>query len=298
MSCFFSVAREKNADLHSMQTNHSTQIQKGEVFKALHESNGIFVTPNPWDAGSAKMLTAIGFKALATTSAGLAFSIGKPDGLAAVTRDETLNNIASIVEATHLPVSADLENGFGDEPEDCADTIQLAATLGLTGGSIEDATGHPDDPIYSFEHSVQRIRAAVEAAAGLPFKFMLTARAENFFHGIPDLPDTIKRLEAYAAAGADVLFAPGLKTKEEIIAVVKAVAPKPVNVLIGPGLTGITLHELEDIGVKRVSIGSSLVRAAYSNFYRAAEEILQRGSFSYIDQAIPYKFFNDMLMQP
>lgn len=278
-----------------MQTNHSTQKQKGEAFKALHQRNGILIVPNPWDAGSARILSAMGFEALATSSGGLAFSLGKPDARAAVTRDETLNNIAGIVAATHLPVTADLENGFGDEPEDCAETIQLAASLGLAGGSIEDATGNPQSPFYGFEHSVERVRAAVEIVRSLPFQFTLTARAENFLHGNPDLADTIKRLQAFAEAGADVLFAPGLRSKEEITEVVKAVAPKPMNVIVAGPLTGISVNELEDLGVKRISIGSSLARAAYTSFIRAAEEIKQQGTFNYIDTAITFKAFNDMM---
>ncbi|NML22046.1 isocitrate lyase/phosphoenolpyruvate mutase family protein [Pseudoflavitalea sp. G-6-1-2] len=281
-----------------MQTNHSTQKQKGEALKALHERDGILIVPNPWDAGSAKMLTAMGFEALATSSGGLAFSLGKPDARAAVTRDETLNNIVGIVAATHLPVTADLENGFGDEPEDCAETIQLAASLGLAGGSIEDATGNPQSPFYSFEHAVERVRAAAETARSLPFQFSLTARAENFLHGNPDLADTIKRLEAFAEAGADVLFAPGLRSKDDIIAVVKAVAPKPVNVLVAGPLTGITVKELEDLGVKRISVGASLARAAYTSFIHAAEEIRHQGTFKYVDAAKTFKEFNDMMSRP
>src|SRR5579871_2182782 len=194
------------------------QAIKAEALKALHQRTGIFVIPNPWDAGSAKILAHLGFEALATTSAGLAFSLGKPDGLSAVTREETLANARTIVEATPLPVSADLENGYGDEPDTCAETIRMAAAAGLVGGSIEDATGDPANPIYPFDLAVQRVSAAVKAARSLDFPFTLTARAENLIYGRPDLPDTIRRLEAFAAAGADVLFAPGLTTKEEISA--------------------------------------------------------------------------------
>src|SRR5581483_912086 len=247
------------------------QATKAATFKALHERPGIFAIPNPWDAGSAKMLASLGFEALATTSAGLAFSLGKADGTRAVSREETFANARAIVEATSLPVSADLENGFGDEPERCAETIRMAAEAGLVGGSIEDATGRIEDPIYSFELSVERVRAAVKAARGLPFPFMLTARAENFLHGRPDLGDTIRRLEAFADAGADVLYAPGLRTREEITAVVSAVAPKPVNVVMGLSGGSLSLDELAGLGVKRVSVGSALARAAYGAFLRAAE---------------------------
>lgn len=267
---------------------------RAEVFRALHQRTGIFVAPNPWDAGSARVLETLGFKALATTSAGLAFALGKPDGHAAVGREETIQNAGQIVNATTLPVAADLENGFGDEPSACAETILLAAKAGLSGGSIEDATGRPGDPIYPFELAVERVKAAVAAARSLPYPFMLTARAENLIYGRPDLADTIKRLEAFADAGADVLFAPGLKTPDEIAAVVKAVAPRPVNVIMGLSGGNFTLPQLEDLGVKRVSIGSSLVRAAYGAVFRAAEEILHKGTFTYADEAKPYADMNQL----
>ena len=267
---------------------------KAEAFKQLHEQAGIFVVPNPWDAGSAKVLASIGFKALATTSAGLAYSLGKPDGHASITREDTLQNAAAIVSATNLPVAADLENGYGHDPETCAETILLAAKTGLAGGSIEDATGNPDSPIYEFEHAVERVKAAVAAAKSLPYPFTLTARAENLIHGRPDLRDTINRLVAFADAGADVLFAPGLKTLEEIEAVVKAVAPKPINVIMGIAGTNFSLNMLEDIGVKRVSLGSGLIRAAYGAFFRAAEEVANKGTFSFANDAKPYKDINDL----
>lgn len=278
------------------QSEPSFQI-KAEVFRQLHQREGIFVIPNPWDAGSARVLETLGFEALATTSAGLAYSLGKPDGHASITREEALQNAQNIVAATNLPTSADLENGYGDSPEACAETILLAAGAGLSGGSIEDATGKPDNPIYPFEQAVERVKAAVEAARSLPYPFTLTARAENLIHGRSDLKNTIKRLEAFADAGADVLFAPGLKTSEEIAAVVKAVAPRPVNVIMGLSNSNFSLNMLEELGVKRVSVGSSLARAAYGAFFRAAEEILQKGSFSYVSEAKPYadlnKLFND-----
>jgi len=280
-----------------MQTPTNTQLAKANAFKALHEREGIFVIPNPWDAGSAKMLQALGYEALATTSAGLAFSLGRPDGDGIISRDETFENVKAIVAATSLPVSADLENGYGDSPEACAETILLAAEAGLMGCSIEDATGRKDEPIYAFGLAVERIKAAVQAARSLPLPFMLTARAENFIRGVPDLKDTINRLVAFADAGADVLYAPGLKTKEDIATVVNAVAPKPVNVVMGLGTVVFTLQELEDLGVKRVSLGASLARAAYSAFYRAAEEVKQQGIFSFAQSTIPYAAMNEMFRQ-
>jgi 2-methylisocitrate lyase-like PEP mutase family enzyme len=203
----------------------NAQAARAATFRALHDRPRIFAIPNPWDAGSAKMLAALGFEALATTSAGLAFSLGKPDGEGVVQRDETLANVRAIVDATSLPVSGDLENGFGDAPETCAETIRLAAQAGLVGGSIEDASGRADQPIYPLDHALERVRAAVTAARSLPFPFVLCARAENFLHGIADLDDTIRRLQAFADAGADALFAPGLTTIEQSATVVRAVAP-------------------------------------------------------------------------
>lgn len=269
------------------------QLAKAEIFKTLHSRPGIFVVPNAWDAGSAKMLASLGFGALATTSAGLAYSLGRPDGIQAITREETFENVSRIVSATVLPVSADLENGYGDDPETCAETILLAAKAGLVGCTIEDATGRSHDPIYPFDLSVNRIKAAVSAARSLPFHFTLTARAENLIYGRPDLKDTIRRLEAFAEAGADVLFSPGLKTKNEIEAVVKAVAPRPLNVILGLSNANFSLRELEDIGVKRVSVGSALARAAYGAFFRAAKEIIQKGSFDF-SEAMAYSEANSL----
>ena len=271
---------------------YPSQVTKAEAFKKLHERTGVFVIPNPWDAGSAKMLAQLGFEALATTSAGLAFSLGRPDGQGVVTREEALNNAHDIVNATPLPVSADLENGYGDDPEACAETVLLAARAGLAGCSIEDATGRPDDPIYPHDLAVERIKAAVKATRTLPFSFLLTARAENLIHGHPDLKDTIRRLEAYADAGADVLYAPGLKTREEIDAVVRAVAPRPVNVLMGQG--DFSLDELAGLGVKRISLGSTLARVAYGSFLRAAEEIRQKGTFTFAADTVTYATINQL----
>jgi 2-methylisocitrate lyase-like PEP mutase family enzyme len=271
-----------------------SQLAKAEKFKDLHTRPGIFAVPNPWDAGSAKILSMLGFEALATTSAGYAFSLGKPDAEGAVVRVETLANVRAIVDATDLPVSADLENGFGDDPETCAETIFLGAQAGLAGGSIEDATGRSEEPIYPFELAVERIKAAAKAARSLPTPFMLTARAENFLHGRTDLKDTIRRLEAYAGAGADVLYAPGLRSSEDIAAVVKAVAPKPVNVIVGLKGATFTLGQLAELGVKRVSVGSAFARAAYGAFLRAAREVREHGTFNFAQDAVPFAEINAM----
>ncbi|UEB96993.1 isocitrate lyase/phosphoenolpyruvate mutase family protein [Pseudomonas sp. HN2] len=270
------------------------QLLKAQAFKALHDRQEAFVIPNPWDAGSAKMLASLGYPALATTSAGYAFSQGKADG--ALSLDETLANVRAIVAATDLPVAVDLENGFADDPVEAAQSLLRAAEAGAVGGSIEDATGRPDAPIYCFEHAVVRIEAAVAAVRTLPFPFVLTARAENYLHGNPDLDDTIRRLQAFAAAGADVLYAPGLRSAEEVRAVVQAVAPKPVNVLMSGGLK-LTVQQLEEMGVRRISTGSALALAAFGEFFRAAEEIQQSGTFGFTSQSMPYaranQFFKD-----
>lgn len=271
----------------------TTQAQRGDAFAALHRAPGLFVLPNPWDAGSAKMLAHLGFHALATTSAGLAFALGRRDAEGNVSRDEALANARAIVEATPLPVVADLENGYGDRPEDCAATIQAAAEAGLVGGSIEDASGREEEPIYSLELAVERIRAAVEAARGLGFPFTLAARAENFLHGRPDLDDTLRRLVAYAEAGADVLYAPGLTTRAQISEVVRAVAPRPVNVLVGSSSLKLGLEELAELGVKRVSVGSNLARVAYGAFFHVAEE-LHQGNLAAMGQAMPFDRINDL----
>ncbi|PWK41749.1 isocitrate lyase/PEP mutase family protein [Pseudomonas sp. OV226] len=267
------------------------QTLRAQAFKALHERAGAFVIPNPWDAGSAKMLASLGFEALATTSAGYAFSNARPDG--AMTLDDTLANVRAIVAATNLPVAVDLENGFADDPVECAKSILRAAEAGAVGGSIEDATGREAAPIYCFEHAVARVEAAVAAARSLPFPFMLTARAENFLHGNPDLADTIRRLQAFAEAGADVLYAPGLRSAEDVLAVVRAVAPKPVNVLMSGGLK-LTVEQLSEMGVKRISVGSALALAAYGEFFRAAEEIKTSGTFGFTSRSMPYAKANQL----
>lgn len=267
------------------------QSQRARDFAALHQGPDLLVLPNPWDAGSARMLAHLGFKALATTSAGLAFSLGRRDAEGAVSREEALANARAIVEATPLPVAADLENGYGDSPEACAETLRLAAEAGLVGGSIEDASGRPDAPIYDAGLALERIQTAVEAARALPFPFTLAARAENFLHGRPDLDDTLRRLVAYAEAGADVLYAPGLTTREQIAEVVAAVAPKPVNILVGSPALALTLDELAALGVRRVSLGSNLARVAYGAFFEAARQ-LHGHDLSAAQQAMPFDRIN------
>jgi 2-methylisocitrate lyase-like PEP mutase family enzyme len=261
----------------------STQAEKGRTFRALHERESAFIIPNPWDAGTARLLAHLGFEALATTSMGYAFSVGRRDNT--LDRDENMAYARAIVSATDLPVSADLENGYGDSPEVVAETIRLAATTGLVGGSIEDSTGRADHPIYEIDHAVERVRAAVAAARALPFDFTLTARAENYLHGRPDLKDTIKRLQAYQDAGADVLYAPGLTTRDDIAAVVSSVN-RPVNVVMGLQGVQLSLAELTAIGVKRISVGSALQRTALGAFLRAAREMRDHGTFTFAKDAV------------
>jgi len=259
-----------------------TQADKGRAFRQLHERSSAFIIPNPWDVGSARILEHLGFEALATTSMGYAFSLGKLD--TTVGRDEMLAHVAALAGATSLPVNADLENGYGDDPDTVAETIRLAAAAGVVGGSIEDATGRAGDPIYDIDLAVERVRAAVAACRALPFPFTLTARAENYLHGRPDLDDTIRRLKAFQEAGADVLYAPGLRSKDDIAAVVKSVQ-RPVNVLMG--LQGVLLgaDELSAIGARRISVGSALYRTAMGAFLRAANEMRQRGTFEFAADA-------------
>ena len=269
-----------------------TQTEKGIVFRALHERDGAFIIPNPWDVGTARLLARLGFEALATTSAGYAFSIGQRDNT--VGRDKVMAHVRDIVAATDLPVSADLENGFGDDPETVAETIRLGAAAGLVGGSIEDSTTRRDDPIYELEHAAERVRAAAELAHSLPFPFALTARAENYLLGRRDLNDTIRRLQAYQEAGADVLYAPGLASKEDIAAVVTSL-DRPVNVLMGlPGVR-LSLAELSEIGVQRISVGSVLSRVALSAFIRAAEEMRDHGTFSFGDDIVSFRDISAMM---
>jgi 2-methylisocitrate lyase-like PEP mutase family enzyme len=264
---------------------HMTREDKYLAFKALHERPGTFLIPNPWNAGSARILTALGFEALATTSAGFAFNAGLRDSPADLTREALLANAREIVEATHLPVSADMQNGFGDAPKACAETIRAAVEAGLAGGSIEDATPDPQKPIYDFALAVERVAAAAEAAH--KERFWLTARAENFLWNRPDLDDTLRRLKAFAQAGADVVYAPGLPSLDAIRQVCASVS-KPVNVLMGLKGATYTVEEIAAAGAKRISVGGSLARAALGAFVRAAREIKEQGTFTYASQAIPH----------
>lgn len=272
----------------------TTQKSKFDAFAALHARAGAFVIPNPWDAGSARILQHLGFEALATTSAGYAFSVGKRDSFAGLSRQEVLNNAAQIVAATTLPVSADLEDGFGTAPETCAETIRMACEIGLVGGSIEDATGNPAAPIHDLTLATERVQAAAEAARDLPF--LLTARAENFLWDRPDLDDTIARLQAFERAGADVLYAPGLPDIEAIRLVCQSLQ-KPVNVVMGLQGTNYSVAELAAAGVRRVSVGGSLARTALGALMRAAQEIRDHGSFTYATDAVPSRVIT-ALMSP
>jgi 2-methylisocitrate lyase-like PEP mutase family enzyme len=259
----------------------STADDKARRFQALHAAPGVFITPNPWDAGSAMALAQLGYPALATSSANAAMVLGRKDGQ--ITRDESIAHAKALVDAVDIPVAADLENGFGPSPDDCAETIRRALGIHLAGGSIEDASGDAARPIYDFNHAVERIAAAAEAAHAGPHAFMLTARCENFLNGRADLDDTIRRLQAYAAAGADVLFAPGLPDLAAVRAVCAAV-DKPVNFMVGIRGKSFTATELEAAGVKRISLATSLYRVAMSAMRRAATEVRDQGSFGYLDQ--------------
>ncbi|MFH6564927.1 isocitrate lyase/PEP mutase family protein [Pseudomonas kulmbachensis] len=269
-------------------------LDKAMAFQALHSRKQPLILPNPWDAGSAKILTSMGFEALATTSAGLAFSLGRRDAEGALSRGEILANAQSIVEATHLPVSADLENGFGDSPEEVSKTIRMAADIGLVGGSIEDATGNPQAPIYEFSLALERVIAGVEAARSLSLPFVFVARAENYSAGITDLDDTIRRLIAFEQAGADVLFAPSLPNLNAIKLVCEALQ-KPVNVVMGLAGSTLTVDELAEIGVRRISLGSSFARAALGEFIRAAEEVKTMGTFNFANNAISFQEANSLM---
>lgn len=266
------------------------QQQKNARFRALHERPGAFIIPNPWDVGTARVLASLGFEALATTSAGLAHSLGVRDGM--VSREKALTHCRVIVEASDLPVSADLEKGFGDTPEDVADTIRDAAATGLAGCSIEDHTNRRDAPIFEFNLAVERIQAASAAKRELPHDFVLTARCENFLWGRPDLDDTIKRLQAFESAGADVLYAPGLHDLETIRTVCASIT-KPVNVVMEMPGTTFVVSELADVGVKRVSVGSALSLAAFGAFVRAAKEMKEYGTFTFSSDAIGFSELED-----
>lgn len=268
-----------------------TQAEKAQCFSALHQGPNAFVIANPWDVGSARILQGIGFQALATTSAGFALSLGRQDGTFSC--DETLAHAHQIVCATPLPVSADLENGFGKSPETVAETIRLAAGVGLVGASIDDASGLKDSPIYDIGLAVERIAAAVETARGLPFDFTLVARAENYLKGRPDLADTLDRLQQFEAAGADVLYAPNLNDLADIRTVCSSLS-HPVNVVVGLGSARYTVDEYSAAGVRRISLGSTLSRAAYGVLFRAAREIIDDGSFvTALDLAVPKEQIKD-----
>ena len=275
----------------SSKNSRLSQTKKAELFLAMHHEDKAFLIPNPWDIGTARILSQLGYKALATTSAGYAFSIGQSDNT--VDRDTMMHHVRSIVEATDLPVSADLENGFGDAPKVVSETIRLASEVGLVGASIEDSTNDSNKPIYEFELSLDRMRAAAETKRSFAHPFVLTGRAENYLVGIPDLKDTIKRLQAYQEAGADVLYAPGLTKKEDIATLVRSV-DRPVNVVMGLKGLKLSVAELSEIGVKRISVGSALSRAALGAFLRAATEMLEEGTFNFSDDAVNYAEINAM----
>ena len=260
-----------------------SQNEKGQRFAALHAGPGVFVMPNAWDAGSAKLLAGLGFQALATSSGASANVLGRRDGQ--VTRDEALAQARGMVEATDLPVSADLEKCFGDAPEIAAETIRLAAEAGLVGGSIEDATGDPDRPLFDLGQATERVAAAAEAAHALPFPFTLTARAENYLRGQPDLDDTVRRLVAFERAGADVLFAPGLPDLDAVRTVVGAVT-RPVNFMVALRGKSFSVAELEAAGVRRISLAGTLYRAAMTGLIEAAREVRDRGTFTYLDRTL------------
>lgn len=258
---------------------------KRALFRKLHDDPGAFIIPNPWDIGTARILAAMGFPALATTSAGMAFSLGLPEGCAS--REQTLAHCRSIVDATPLPVSADLEKGFGDDPESAAETVVAAAGIGLAGCSLEDHTGDRSRPIFDFGLAVERIEAAAQAYRSLPHDFILTARCENFLWGRADLDDTIRRLQAFERAGADVLYAPGLPDLDSIRTVCEAVT-RPVNVVMGmPGAT-FSLAELAEAGAKRISVGSALARLAFGTVVDAAREMRSQGTFRFSEKAMGF----------
>jgi len=269
-----------------------TQKEKAARFRALHDGPGAFVIPNPWDIGSARVLAGLGFAALATSSAASASVLGRKDG--SLTREEALAHARSIVQATDLPVSADLEKGFGDSPEIVAETIRLAAEVGLVGCTIEDATRDPGHPLYELPLATERIAAAAQASRSLQFPFMLTARAHNFLYPAPDLDQTIRRLQAFEKAGADVLFAPGLPDLAAVGAVCRAVA-KPVNFMVGIKGKSFSVAELAAAGVRRISLATSLYRAAMSGFVEAAEEVKKTGQFRFLDRSVTTAELNQLM---
>jgi 2-methylisocitrate lyase-like PEP mutase family enzyme len=267
-------------------------IDRRGLFREMHRS-GCFVIPNPWDVGSARLLERLGFRALATTSSGFAWSRGKPDNH--VSMDEALEHFAAVARSVEVPVNADFEGGFATEPREVAANVARALATGIAGISIEDSTGNAADPLYDFTLAVERIRAAREAIEESGTGVVLTARSEGFIVGRPDLPETIRRLAAFAKAGADCLYAPGIRTKSDIAEVVNAVAPKPVNVLVGADFT--TVAECASLGVRRISVGGALARAAWTGFLTAATEIAEEGTFTGLTGTIPFAdmngFFSD-----
>jgi 2-methylisocitrate lyase-like PEP mutase family enzyme len=270
-----------------------TPLEKAAAFRMLHERPGAFVIPNPWDAGTARLLASLGFEALATTSLGLANSLGRVDGTNGVSRAQVIENCRVIAAATDLPVNADLENGYAHEPRAAAEIIRLAAGAGISGGSIEDATGEAEKPIYDFDHAVERVQAAVEVARALPVPFMLTARAENLLHGRLDLDDTIRRLQAFERAGADVLYAPGVRDLATIRTVVSAVS-RPVNVVMSAADPDLTVAQLASVGVKRISVGGALSRLALAAFLKGAREMADRGGFTWMRDTVPSRELKDV----
>ncbi len=268
----------------------ATQQEKAQTFRALHEREGAFVIPNPWDIGSARLFEALGFEALATTSSGFAYSLGRRDGQ--VSREEKLTHCRALCEASSLPVSADLEKCFSDDPKEAAETIALGAEAGLVRGSIEDATGDPTKPIYDFNHAVERVAAAAQVAKSLDTPFVLTARAENFLHGRRDMDDTIRRLQAFEAAGADVLYAPGPATLDEAREITSALT-RPVNMLVTP-MKGVTVADLAQAGVKRISIGGAMMRAVIGTLVRGSRQMLDEGRFDWGADMMPTPEINEL----
>ncbi len=268
----------------------ATQQEKAQTFRALHEREGAFVIPNPWDIGSARLFEALGFEALATTSSGFAYSLGRRDGQ--VSREEKLAHCRALCEASSLPVSADLEKCFSDDPKEAAETIALGAEAGLVGGSIEDATGDPTKPIYDFNHAVERVAAAAQVAKSLDTPFVLTPRAENFLHGRRDMNDTTRRLQAFEAAGADVLYAPGPATLDEAREITSALT-RPVNMLVTP-MKGVTVADLAQAGVKRISIGGAMMRAVIGTLVRGSRQMLDEGRFDWGADMMPTPEINEL----
>jgi len=268
------------------------QKEKSVLFQKLHEGPGAFVIANAWDPGSARVLASLGFQALATSSGAAANALGKRDG--GLTRGVVMDQAHALVTATDLPVSADLEGGYADDPAGVAETIRLAAAAGLVGASIEDATGNPERPIYDFDHAVERVRAAVNAARQLPFHFTLLARSENFFRGRPDLQDSIRRLKAFESVGADVLAAPGLPSLDAVRELCASVS-RPVNFMAGAKGRSFSVAELQAAGVRRISLATSLYRAAMTGLIEAAREVRVHGTFGYVDRAVATPELNQLL---